>query len=570
MQNILRVSMTTLEVWRESASAAYERLGGRALTARILLDEVDPACDSMGRFNKVILAPGLLADIGASSGSRASVGGKSPLTGGIKEANVGGVVGAMLARLDLKAVVIEGKAQPGTWYTLHISPSGASLLPANDLSGLGVYETAACLREKYGSKVGIVTIGVAGEMRLTAASVAATDQEGQPGRMAARGGLGAVLGAKGVKAVVVDSSGARRTAAHDSAALKEALKAYHQVLRDTPQTAEVYPNFGTAAVVDLTNPLGGLPTRNFRSGQFEHAEDINGRAIYRNLKERGGDGVIAHACMPGCLIRCSNVYVDAQGRVLVSPLEYETIGMLGSNCGIGDLDAIARLNHLCNDVGVDTLDVGAALGIAMEAGLLPFGDAEQAADLIQQIGSGTILGRVLGCGAATMGRVLGMEHVPVAKGQALAAYEPRAIKGLGVTFATSPMGADHTAGNTIRANVDHRKPEGQIEASRRGQISAAMYDTLGLCLFAGPAVQTQFELLTDLLAGRYGWRLDEVGLLALGEETLRTELAFNRAAGLTPAFNRLPEYMSVEPNDTTDTVFDVPLGELARLHDTLD
>ena len=569
MPSILRISMTMPEAWREPVPAAYERLGGRGLSARILSDEVDPICDPLGRSNKVVLAPGLLADMGVSSGSRASIGGKSPLTGGIKEANVGGVLGGMLARLGLKALVVEGRAGPGQWFTIHVSNSGAQLVPADDLVGLGTYDTAARLREVYGRHVGMAVIGPAGVMRLTAAGVACTDQEGLPGRYAARGGLGAALGAKGVKAIVVDAAKGNKAAAYDPAAVKVALKAYHRLLRETPQTAEVYPNYGTAAMVDVTNELGGLPTRNFSTGRFEHAGEVSGRAIHRLLKDRGGEAVIAHACMPGCTIRCSNVFVDAQGKALVSPLEYETIGLLGSNCGIGDLDAIAQLNYLCNDLGLDTLDVGAAIAVAMEAGLLPFGAAEKAMDLVRQIGEGTILGRVLGCGAATTGRVLGVERTPVVKGQALAAYDPRAIKGLGVTYATSPMGADHTAGNTIRAKVDHRSAEGQVEASRHGQIIAATYDTLGLCLFAGPAVGTQLELLVNLVAAQYGWNLDVAGLLAFGEETLRTELAFNRAAGWTAAHNGLPEYLTLEPNPATETVFDVPREELVRLHEKL-
>ncbi len=548
----------------------YINVDAGTMNPVILLDEVDPACEPLGIFNKVILAPGLLADVGASSAGRASIGGKSPLTGGIKESNTGGVLGGMLARLGLKALIIQDKAQPHRWFVVHVSDSGAQLVPGDELASLGTYETAARLRDKYGAHVGVVAIGPAGAMRLTGAGIASTDQEGKPGRFAARGGLGAVLGSKGVKAIVVDASQAKKAKPYNAAALREALRAYHRVLRETPQTAEVYAKYGTAAMVDITNEMAGLPTCNFATGRFEQANAISGRAIYKVLSERGGESVIAHACMPGCVIRCSNVYADSQGKTMVSPLEYETIGLLGSNCGIGDLDAIARLNYLCNDLGVDTLEMGAALAIAMEAKLLPFGDAERAIDLVRQVGEGTILGRVLGCGAATTGRVLGIEHTPVAKGQALAAYEPRAIKGLGVTYATSPMGADHTAGNTIRAKVDHRRPEGLVAASRQGQIVAATYDTLGLCLFAGPAVQAQYQLLTNLLSARYGWDSEDNDLLALGRETLACELAFNRAAGLTPAHDRLPEYLSSEANPATGTVFDVPLDDLKRLHDGLE
>lgn len=566
MPSILRINITHSETSQEAVPEGWERLGGRALTARVLHDEVDPACEPLGRYNKVVLAPGLLAGTGVSSASRVSIGGKSPLTSGIKEASAGGVLGGMLARLGIKAVIIEGRAKPGQWFVIHLSGRGARLVPAGELVNLGTYETVARLREVYGSRVGIATLGPAGMMRLNAAGVACTDHEGQPGRFAARGGLGAVLGSKGVKAIVVDADGATKPTPHDAAGFRRAAKAYHDALRDTPQTAEVYANYGTAAIVDITNELGGFPTCNFSTGRFEHAGELSGRAIHRLLKERDGEAVIAHACMPGCIIRCSNVFVDSQGKTLVSPLEYETIGLLGSNCGIGDLDTIARMNYLCNDLGVDTIEIGAALGVAMEAGVLSFGAAEDAMAAIRQIGDGTLLGRVLGSGAAIAGRVLGVEHVPVVRGQAMAAYEPRAIKGLGVTYATSPMGADHTAGNTIRAKVDHHSAEGQIAASRNAQVVAATFDTLGLCLFAGPAISTRLNLLVDLLIALYGWELDTAGLMMLGEQTLGMELAFNRAAGWSEWGNRLPEYMSLEPNPATNTVFDIPAEHLAQLY----
>ena len=189
--------------------------------------------------------------------------------------------------------------------------------------------------------------------------------------------------------------------------------------------------------------------------------------------------------MPGCTIRCSNNYADANGESIVSPLEYETIGLMGSNLGIDDLDKIARLNWMVNDLGLDSIEIGAALGVAAKAGLMKFGDYERAEELIVEIKQNSPLGRLLASGATITGKVLGIEQVPAVKGQAMSAYEPRAIKGTGVTYATSPQGADHTSGLTIRAKVNHLDPNGQAALSRTFQINMAGYDTLGACIFAG-------------------------------------------------------------------------------------
>jgi aldehyde:ferredoxin oxidoreductase len=266
--------------------------------------------------------------------------------------------------------------------------------------------------------------------------------------------------------------------------------------------------------------------------------------------------------MAGCVIRCSNCFANAKGEKIVSPVEYETIGLLGSNLGIDDLDAIARMNWELNDLGLDSIEIGAALGVAAEAGLMTFGDSDRAMELIQEIREGTPLGRVLGNGVVTTGRVLGVGRVPAVKGQAPSAYDPRAIKGTGVTYATSPQGADHTAGLTIRAAVNHLDPESQIETSRNAQINAAGYDTLGVCAFGGFGFAQAPGAIRDLLKGRYGWDVGDDILQQLGKETLSLEREFNRAAGFTPVDDRLPEWMTIEPLPPHNSVFDIPGEEL--------
>ena len=317
----------------------------------------------------------------------------------------------------------------------------------------------------------------------------------------------------------------------------------------------------------MCNLFGALPTRNFSQGQFELVEQISGENLRSILLERGGKADPSHACMVGCGIRCSNVYADQNGEVIVSPIEYETIGLMGSNLGIGSLDEIARLNYKVNDLGLDSIDTGAALGVAAEAGLMKFGDAQSAHRLLEEVEKATPLGRLLGCGAAVTGKVLGVRRVPAVKGQAISAYDPRAIKGTGVTYATSPQGADHTAGLTIRAKINHLDPQGQVEVSRTAQINMAGYDTLGACIFAGFGFAAAPHTIRDLLNARYGWEVDETILQQLGKETLQLEREFNRRAGFTSAHDRLPEWMTEEALPPNQCVFDVDEREMDGLFD---
>lgn len=544
----------------------WERLGGRGLLARILLDEVPPTCEPLGSRNKLILAPGLLVGHMLSSLDRISVGGKSPLTGGIKEANAGGTTGLHMTNLGMKALVIEGApAEPG-WWVLHLSREGGSFEPAKEFAGLGVYEAAKRLLERYGEKVAIAMIGPAGEARFSAAGIQNLDKEGVPSRIAARGGLGAVMGSKGLKAIVFDDAGGEKPPIADMAAFREAQKAFTKALLAHPQTT-IYHDYSTAGMTRMCNGFGGLPTRNFSAGQFEKAEELSGETMRQLLLSRGGESDPSHACMPGCAIQCSNIFGGEDGKAIVSPLEYETIGLLGSNLEIGDLDSIARLNYQVNDLGLDTIETGAALGVAAEAGLLKFGDKEGAMHLLDEIRQATPLGRVLGHGAAMVGKVFGVERVPVVKNQAMSAYEPRAIKGTGVTYATSPQGADHTSGLTIRAKVDHLDPKGQAELSVKAQINMAGYDTLGACIFAGFGFAAAPETIRDLLNARYGWEVETDILQELGKATLSLEREFNRRAGFTRADDRIPEWMTREPLPPHNTVFDVPEEDLDKVFD---
>jgi aldehyde:ferredoxin oxidoreductase len=566
--NVWRIDTTKQTFAREEVPSTWEQLGGRALIARALLDEVNPLCDPLGPFNKLILAPGLLVGHMLSSCDRISFGGKSPLTGGVKESNAGGTTGLKLVYLGIKTLLLENVPQDDRWWVLYLSKDGVKFEPAQDLVGLGVYATAEKLLERYGKDVAIALIGPAGERRQLAAGIQNLDKDRVPSRIAARGGLGAVMGSKQIKAIVIDAKDGVKPEIKDLESFKTAQKRFTKSLMEHPQT-KIYADYGTNAMPGMSDGFGGMPTRNFSAGHFEGLERIRGETMRELLLQRGGEAETTHACMPGCTIRCSNVYADENGKSIVSPLEYETVGLLGPNLGIDNLDMIARMNYEINDLGLDTIDIGAALGVAAEAGLMEFGDSNRAMELIQEIRQGTVLGRVLGNGAAVTGRALNVRRVPVVKGQAMSAYEPRAIKGTGVTYATSPQGADHTAGLTIRAKIDHLDPKVQAEVSKTVQINMAGYDSLGACVFAGNGFAGVPETIKQLIEARYGWGVAENFLQVLGKMAIKLEREFNRRAGFTAADDRLPEFMKYEPLPPNNSVFDVPEEDLDHIFDQL-
>jgi len=572
---MLDVKSFTSQVWRinvrsqvlklEPIPSSWERLGGRGLIARILLDEVPPDCEPLGPKNKLIFCPGLLTGHMLSSIDRLSVGSKSPLTGGVKESNSGGTTSLQMAFMGIKALIVEDWPAEASWSVMVLSMEGVRFDPADGLSGLGVYAAAEAMKKRYGKKVAISIIGPAGERRLVAAGILNLDKDGAPSRINARGGLGAVMGSKGLKAIVFDSTGGSKPPLADEEAFRATQKVYTKFLIDHPQT-HTYRDYGTPAMVHMADGFGGLPTRNFSSGTFQFADEISGESLRELILRRSGEGNTTHACMPGCIIRCSNVFAGEDGKTIVSPIEYETVGLMGSNLGIRELDMVGRLNWQANDLGVCSIELGAALGVAAEAGFMDWGDGKRALELCDEIRRDTPLGRLLGSGAGLTGKILGVERVPVVKNQAMSAYEPRAIKGMGVTYATTPQGADHTCGQTIRDKINHLDPMVQVEASRKKQIAMAGYDCLGACIFsafgfaAGPA-----EIIRDFIRSRFGWDVDTTILLELGKQTIVMELEFNRGAGFTKADDRLPEWMTREPVPPHNVIFDVPKEEMDKV-----
>jgi aldehyde:ferredoxin oxidoreductase len=568
MELIIRVNTKTGTISKERVSKEEICWGGRLLISKLLLREVPPTCDPLGRHNKFILAPGLLGDTTVTTSGKFSVGGKSPLTRGVKESDVGGEAGKKIARLGIKAVVLEDLPEKLTTKVLTLSRDKAELFEFPELKHKYVSETISLLRERFGNQVAIICIGPAGEMKMTGAGVAVSGPQDIQTRYAARGGLGAVMGSKGIKAIVVDDAGAPHPPVFDEALLKDAARNLAQGIMSDPKTENRH-QFGTPAVLMLCNEIGILPTRNFSAGQFEKAADLAGERIADVIAERGGEGRSGTPCVRGCVIACSNVFPDRAGKKVVASIQYENIALLGPNCGIGNLDDIAELNHLCNEVGVCAIETGASIGVAMEAGVISFGDVEAAKDLVRQIGYGTYLGRILGNGVVITGRVLGIRRVPAIKGQAIPAYDPRSLKGNGVTYVTSPMGADHTAGNALETvkTVDPLGLENQVETSRRLQIRAAILDTLGLCLFTRPPFTKQPDLFPPLLKGRYGWDWTYEDVQKMGIEALETEREFNRRAGVSEEFFDMPEFMKEESLAPKNSLYDVPMEEMQRIWD---
>lgn len=552
----------------------YAGMGGRALTSTLVGKEVPPNCHPLSAENKLVIAPGILSGTIAAMSGRLSIGAKSPLTGTIKESNSGGQASQVLARLGYAAIVLEGKPENDDLYKVFINRDGVKITRDDGLKMLPNYDLAEKMKAEYGDKIALISIGPAGEMKMGAASIACTDMELRPTRHAGRGGLGAVMGSKGIKVIILDDTGMKMRSPKDPEKYKEANKRFVEGLRNHPVTGQGLPAYGTNILTNILNEAGGYPTYNFKQGRFEGAHKISGETQAETETARGG--LATHGCHRGCVIRCSGSYHDKDGHFLTKQPEYETVWAHGGNCGICDLDAIAMLDFLDDNYGLDTIEMGVAIGVAMEAGVIKCGDAEGAIRLVKEVGQGTPLGRILGSGAAVTGKAFGVDRVPVVKGQALPAYDPRAVKGIGVTYATSTMGADHTAGYAVASNilkvgghVDPLKPEGQIELSRDLQIATAAVDATGMCLFIAFALLDQpdtFQALIDMINAFYGLNMTADDVVALGKSILKTEREFNAKAGFTKEHDRLPRFFQTESLAPHNATFSIPDEELDKVH----
>ena len=554
--------MTNLTTSLEEVPAAWAGHGGRGLTSTIVAGEVEPTCHPLGEKNKLVLAPGLLSGTPAANSGRLSIGAKSPLTGTIKEANAGGTAAALLARAGCKALIIEGLPKEDKWYSLALTPAGVVINEETELIGKGNFAVVEALTQRLEGKPGIVTIGQAGEMKLTSANISIKDPDGGI-RSSGRGGLGAVMGAKRIKFITIDPKDGKVTIAEPDN-FKAANRVFAKALVDHP-VSQGLGQYGTNVLVNIINESGGLPTKNFTQGQFDGHDAISGETMHDTIEQRGGK--VKHACHPGCVIQCSQIYNDASGKKMTSGFEYESIWAMGADCCVDDLDLIAEADRIMDDIGVDSIETSVAMGVAMEAGVLPWGDGAGICRILkEEVAKGTGLGRIIGNGAGSVGRAYGVTRVPVVKNQAIPAYDPRSIKGMGITYATSTQGADHTMGYTVATNilnvggkVDPLTKEGQVELSRNLQIATAAIDSTGMCLFIAFAAlddEKCLPALIDLINARFGIALTGDDVVNLGKYILKTEKAFNTAAGFSEVDDRLPEFFYTEELPPHNVVFD--------------
>jgi len=584
---IIRLNMTDRTYKLEDIPEKYKYLAGRGLTSYIVADEVNPLCHALGPNNKVVFSPGLITGTAAPSSSRVSVGAKSPLTGGIKESNAGSSWADEVGKMQIRALIVEGQPkEKDKWWGAFLKWDEKAGKPtveffdATDQTGAGksLYDAFPKVYKKFGDKISIAGIGAAGELKYNNSGVVFNDLYQRPSRYSGRGGLGAVLGSKKLKWVVLDAQGAPGVPIVDKALFDQGRKKMNDALRThsitKPQGA--LNSYGTAVLINILNEAGGLPTKNFSSGRFEKAADIAGEAIFESNKQRLSKELYNHACSPGCIIQCSNTLYDESGKEISSCVEYESDWAFGADCGIGDLDAIGKMINLCNAYGLDTIETGVTIGVAMEAGLLEFGDSQGAIHLIHEMGMGSPIGRILGSGTGMAGHVLGVARIPSVKGQGMPAYDPRAVKGIGITYVTSTMGADHTAGYTIAPEIlgvmgkqDPLSSEGKAGLSRAFQATTAFIDTSGHCLFIAFAIldiPSGYEGMIEECNGVLGtnWTADDI--LKLGGDILKKERAFNESAGLNKSHDRIPEFMRHEPLPPHNQVFDVPDATLDSVY----
>ena len=564
MFGVLRINTVTGEVKKENETSKYYLLGGRTLSSHLVSEEIPGACDPFGKKNKLFFCNGALSGTTVSSSDRLSIGSKSPLTGGIKESNAGGIVGLKMAQQGIRTIVLEdAPAKDSNWKIVVIGKDTTELVDGSFLAGKGVYEKSDLLSEKFGKKAGCITIGPAGENLLLASGIACSDPHGVCSRYAGRGGLGAVMGSKRIIAMVILDDGEEKPDYADKKAFQAGSKKIITLLKENPVSTK-FTKYGTAAMVDICQALKVLPTRNFTSGTMEDAEKINAQTMYDTIKERGGEGLTQHACMNPCAIQCSNVYPDKNGKLLCSPVEYETMALMGSNLCLKNLDTIAEMNRIANDAGVDTLDCGAAIGVAMEAGLAEFGDDKAAIALMEEIRNMTPLGRIIGSGVKVAGKVLGVRHVPHVLGQGIPAYEPRGTKGMAMTYLSTPMGADHTFGFTLRDEEDPITKKGKVALSKKFQVIGSRMDAMGLCNFVRYSVRNDMTPLLDLIKARYDVVITASEFDDFVKETLRREHQFNTDAGITALDYRFTESFYEEAQLDTGEKMDITDEETAE------
>jgi len=517
-------------------------LGGRGLGARLLWDLVGPDVSPFDPENVLIFATGPLTASGMQTSNRFSVSTKSPLTGTIMDANSGGWWGMQFKRSGYDAMIVRGRAAQPVW--VEITSDGVSIQDASHLWGKTVFQTTDALGQNN-NKRNVLCIGPAGETLSRMAAIM-NDRE----RSLARGGPGAVMGSKNLKAIVVE--GRERNRPADQEKYKFMLYETGKVIKASPLTSQALPEFGTAVVMNVVNEIGALPTRNFQDSQFEHAEQISGEQLTDTILVKN------QACW-ACPISCTRVTKTSNGKEGEGP-EYETTWAFGAQCGIDDLEAIAEANYLCNDLGLDTISTGSTIGCAMELAErgvidtdLRFGRADLLHQTIKDIAYRRGLGSEMAEGSYRFAEKYGMPELSMSgKKLEMPAYDPRGMQGQGLLYATSNRGACHMRGNMLGPEVlalprliDRFANQGKAGIVANHQNTAAVIDSLVLCKFTNLAVSVEF--FARMLTAVSGHKFTADDLMKVGERTWNMERLYNLREGFTKADDTLPKRILEEP-----------------------
>ncbi|MBW2284651.1 MAG: aldehyde ferredoxin oxidoreductase family protein [Deltaproteobacteria bacterium] len=559
---LLRVDLGKGTVGEELLDPRVARtfLGGRGLGIHYLMQDVDPGCDPLGPDNALIMSTGPLTGTNAPTGARYMITTKSPLTHAITCANSGGHFPAALKKAGYDAVIFTGRSTEPVY--LWIREGRAELRGAAHLWGKTTHETDDALRAETDPKARTACIGPAGERRVRFASVM-NDRD----RAAGRGGVGAVLGAKNLKAVAVLGRG--RVPLDDEPGFKglvaELRRKFREAFKDEPPPLRTY---GTAVTAAATQNYGVLPTRNFQTGAFEGWDRIDGHALTGKFLQK------AKACF-SCPIACGRVTrVDEPGfKGQGEGPEYETIYAFGSNCGVDNLAAVTKANYLCNELGLDTMSMGATIACAMELselGLIPpsdlnrslkFGDARAIVELTRLTAAREGFGNVLAEGSLRLAERYGRPDLAmVSKGMEFAGYDPRGEQGMGLAYATSPIGASHMRADPayiellgVPMLIDPLSREGKAQLIKDWQDIFCLIDAAGLCVFytirnlVTPTRDIRPQGIMDLVnaATGAGYTLDE--LCQTGERIFNAERVFLNRAGFDRTQDALPPRITSEP-----------------------
>ena len=559
MWKTIRVDLASQSISEEEFK--YPGFGNKGIIANTLTDEVDPTCDPLGDDNKLVFACGALAGTMLTSSYRLSIGAKSPITKGIKEANSGGMLAYHMSRHGIMSIIFENKAE-GPCFLYVDEDGNISIDDAEEFSGLNTYATIEKIIEKYGDDNGIAVIGPAGEREYPIAGIMVNEfRNNYPCRAAARGGLGAVMGSKCLKAVIVKK---RKGAAYqptfkDPEKVKEKRLSLNKAVAEAAAEFELH-KVGTPIGGERSVKSGKCPLKNYSGEIYEGHEGLYGEKYMEVVEGNGGHTGIA--CMPGCLVACSGEARNPDGSLMTAGFEYETLAVAGFNCGHTNIETVMKIDRLCDNAGVDTIEVGSAIGVAMEGGYLPWGDDEGAIKIAESILRGDEVGDLFGQGVETVAKHFGVTRVPTTRHQAMPGYDPRACVPTGLAFAMGTQGADHTI-SPSEGSFYGTPPEEVIAVYKKTEATFGVVDNM-VCMMNFIFLGAHLPELAELYAAVYGGDGTPEQLFALSAETNRLEREWNEKAGWKKEDNKLPKFFFEETLPQTGHPFTVAPENLKK------